>query len=229
MAKYFFFFFFIVNVISLEAQELTPAEIKKLKIKKISTITKNKYSDVSTHTEWLYDANGNDTAKYVGGKRVSYKIIIYNSQQQVTSITEYSGSDGKETQKTIFTYKSDGSFSSVNTDVQFGMKVTEVYDTKGRMLNLTIPDGSVIKCVYNTKGQVIKSFSIPKNGGVKFTNNYTYNNKGKLISLVNKGEYSSANTYQYDVKNLLQKKTTTFINESGEKEVTTETYTYSYD
>ena len=137
------------------------------------------------------------------------------------SITAFSNK-GEQTDKTILTYKPDGSFVAVNTDAQFGLKNTDVFDKKGSRLSHTVPDGSVHKYVYDAKGRLTKIFSIPRNGGVKFTRSYTYNTTGKVTAVKNTGDFAYSSTYEYDAKGLLKKITAISINES--KEITIGNY-----
>ncbi len=203
------------------------SEIKNNKIKKITVRSVEQGEDHPLITTWFYNENGDDTAYSENGDRRSYKVIGYNRKLQPLTVSRFFP-DGKEMDKTVFTYKSDGSSTSVNTDAEFGMKVTDSYDKKGNQLSHTIPDGTVTRYIYNAKGQLTSSYSIPVQGEKKSTSQYTYNAKGKLIASVNKGEYASSIVYQYDAKGLLKKEIISSLSPSGEKTVNTYEYEYEY-
>ena len=203
------------------------AEIKKLKIKKMIVYYGEKGKEGTSIASAYFDANGNDTADYTSGKRISYKVIEYDAMQRPKTIMAFSDKN-EQKDKTIFTYKTDGSFVAINTDTQFGLKNTDIFDKKGLQLTHTVPDGSVHKYVYNAKGQLSKVFSVPRNDGVKFTREYTYNAAGKLISSINKGDFPFSSTYEYDTKGLLKKVKSTSVNESSKKEISVQNYEYGY-
>jgi len=209
------------------AQVPEAAEIKNNKIKKITATYKYSGEPDIIVATYYYNENGDDTAYYDNGNRTYYNVIDYNRKLQPLTISKFFP-DGKAMDKTVFTYKPDGSFTSVNTDTQFGMKVTENYDKKGRLMSHSIPDGTVIKYVYNAKGQLTSSYSIPARGEKKATTSYTYNPKGKMISSATKGAFNSKITYEYDTKGLLKKSTSSSVSESGEKHVSTVEYDYGY-
>ena len=129
--------------------------------------------------------------------------------------------------KTIFTYKSDGSFTTVNTDVQFSLKVTGTYDKKGHQLTYSIPDGTVFKYTYNAKGQMISYYTIPVQGEKRITATFTYNAKGKMTASEKKEGYSSKTVNAYDTNGLLKKEIATWI-VSGERSISTKEYEYGY-
>ena len=209
------------------AQLPEASEIKKHKIKSLTANYKYSGEPDSIVTTYYYNENGDDTAYYDNGTRTYYKVIGYNRKLQPLTVTKFFP-DGKEIDKTGFTYKPDGSFTSLNTDTQFGMKVTDIYDKKGRIISHTIPDGTVIKYVYNAKGQLTSSYSIPATGEKKVTTSYIYNAKGKMISSSTKGASNSKSIYEYDAKGLLKKKISTSVSESGEKHMSTVEYEYGY-
>ncbi|MES2430493.1 MAG: hypothetical protein V4556_06110 [Bacteroidota bacterium] len=194
---------FIISI-NVFAQRPIPAEIKTKKIKKIITTHQEQGSEISTKSETYYDAQGNDTAEYSGGLRTWYYVIEYNKNVKPTKITEYNA-DGTQKGITIYSYKPDGSYTSTFTDEQFGMKDVDLYNKDGQILQSTIPDGTVIKYVYNSKKLLIKKFSIPKNGGVKFTEQFTYDAKNKMTSKKREGDYPGTEKYEYDSKGLLKK------------------------
>lgn len=208
------------------AQMPTAVEIKKLKIKKIVSQNQND-SSAAGRTEWYYNSNGDDTATYYYGTKSNYKIIEYDNKQRIKTIKTFS-STGFETETTIYTYKPDGSSVAVNTDKLYRLTNTTVFDTKGRETSLTVPDGSIRRSVYNTKGQLIKYYTEPKSDGVRINNTYTYNNKGKLVSKVSKGDYPSNITYEYDDNGLLKKSTVITTADADEKEVSVYLYSYEY-
>lgn len=185
------------------AQLPQTAEIKKLKIKKI-TRQEQANSSAAGSTVWFYNANGDDTAYYDYGSRAYYQTFEYDAKQRVKSIDRYSN-EGKHTEKTIFDYKIDGSFASKNTDTQYRMIYTSEFDKNGNLLKKTIPDGSVHLYEYNSKGLLVKVYSVPKRGSLEFTHIYTYNAIGKPIKIVKTGDYPSTSTYEYDTKGLLKK------------------------
>lgn len=224
--KFPFLIFMLCTGFNALAQKPTAAEIKKFKIKKITRQDEgNKTAE--GRTEWYYNSNGDDTATYNYGARSTYKTIIYDAKQRIKTITQFSDT-GAETEITEFTYKTDGSYTAVNKDKQYGMTYIDEYDVNGLKKQTTIPDGSVHHYVYNAKNQLVKLYSEPKNGGMEFTVVYTYNTKGNMITQVNKGEYSTNNTYEYDVKGLLKKATIKAGNDDEEKQVTVYVYSYAY-
>ena len=172
------FSLFTASIVS--AQQPTASEIKKLKIKKISSSEQGSNSK----TELYYDANGNDTVQYAYGIKSYYKTIEYDAKQRINSIKQFSA-EGEETESTVYTYNPDGSFTTLNKDKKYGLVNKEEYNKKGQIVSHTVPDGSIRHYEYNTKDQLIKLYSLPKNDGVKFTNTYTYNKAGKLISQEN--------------------------------------------
>jgi YD repeat-containing protein len=187
------------------AQEPTAAQIKAKKIKKL---TKQYSGDASLSPEvyiYYYDENGNDTALYMNGARYSYKTISYDkSGRRITE--ERFFASGSKMDKTIFTYNADGSFTSLNTDSQYGLKITEAYDKKGNLLYNTIPDGTVIKYSYNAKGQKLSMFSVPIKGEKKFAVTYAYGSDGKMISSSQKDPVTKT-TYEYGANGLFKKET----------------------
>ncbi len=208
------------------AQMPAATEIKKLKIKKI-TSQDQANSSAAGRTEWYYNNHGDDTATFRYGKRSNYKIIEYDTKQRIKTVKEFSDA-GAERETTVYTYKPDGSFVSVNTDKQFGMKNTIIYDTKGREISHTIPDGSIWHSVYNSKGQLIKFYAEVKNGGMEINNLYTYNAKGQMVKEEKKGEYQAVNTFEYDAKGLLKKSINTTGSDSDDKRITVYQYSYEY-
>ncbi len=216
---------FIITLLSssLLAQMPTEKEIKAKKIKKITIFGKEKGAESNTKTEYYYDAEGNDTARYDEGQRSSYKIIEYNTKRKPVKITDYAP-DGKETGVTTYTYKADGSSAATFTDTHFGMKNTYQYDKNGKILQFSIPDGSVVKYIYNSKGLLTKQYSIPSNGGVKYTTIYTYNAKNKMVLSKRTGDYASTGKYEYDKSTGLLIKTESISPEYS----STSTYEYSY-
>lgn len=212
----------LVFVNAVYAQLPTAIEIKENKIKRI-VILRNEATNPSL-VEWYYDDNGYDTAKYENGKRLNYKKIDYNTKNQPIKITQYSD-DGRLMDVSVYTYKPDNSFIIKNTDSQFGLVNTATYDKKKNIVKYTIPDGSEIKYVYNAKGKLVKSYSIPKNSGVKMTQTLTYNAKGKIEKSTTVGDYPGSITYQYNANGLLIK--TTSVG-NGESPDITDEYTYFY-
>lgn len=209
------------------AQAPDAAEIKNNKIKTITARYLIQGETDSMFTTYYYNENGHDTAYYENGARRYYNVIVYNKKLQPLTIEKFFP-DGSQIDKTVFIYKTDGSSTSVNTDKQFGMKVTESYDKKGHEVSHSIPDGTIIKYVYNAKGQLTSTYSIPVHGEKKISSTYTYNAKGKIISAVNKGGFNSRSVYVYDAKGLLKKIISTSANESGSSSVSTTEYEYGF-
>ena len=209
------------------AQAPNAAEIKNNKIKKITSRHKVKGETDAFVASHFYNENGDDTAYYENDIRKYYLVVGYNRKLQPLTIAKFFP-DGTAMDKTVFTYKPDGSSVSVNTDAQFGLKVTDTYDKKGHLMSETIPDGTVFKYVYNAKGQLTSTYSIPAQGDKKFTVSYSYNSKGKLIASTKKRDYSLKTVYEYDPKGLLKKQTLTSTGESGEKNMSTVEYEYGY-
>lgn len=224
--RYFFLLILIGFSGSSMAQMPTAAEIKAQKIKKI---TRQKVGDNSTagKTEWLYNANGDEIAMYSYGNRSYYNELEYDAKKRIKSIKKFAD-DGKERETTMYNYKPDGSFTTVNTDKAYGMTISTVYNSKGNPVSETIPDGSIRHSIYNSQGQLIKYYAVPKNDGMEFTNTYKYDKAGKLVSQVNTGEYGATMNYDYDAKKLLKKSTTTVVDEDGNKEITEYEYKYEF-
>ena len=214
---------FTAGIVS--AQLPTADEIKNLKIKKISWAEQP--SGDNSRTESYYDANGNDTAQYAYGRKSYYKTIEYDSKQRISSVKQFSA-EGEETENTIYTYKPDGSFITINKDKKYGLVNKEEYNKKGQKVSHTVPDGSIRLYEYNTKDQLVKLYSEPKNGGIKFTNTYNYNKAGKLVSQENTGEYPATYKYVYDDKGLLKKAIITTGNVAEGVVSTVYLYEYAY-
>lgn len=210
----------------LFAQFPSAPEIKKIKLKSIVISTESTDPGATKLSEIFYDANGNDTARYNDGVMASAKTIEYNQKQQPVKITHYDASH-MLTGTTEYKYKADNSFTTVYTDKTYGMKDVGVYDRLGKLVSFTIPDGSVKKYSYNTKGQLIKAYSIPRNEGVKMNTVYTYNAAGKLISSKSTGDYPGSDTYEYD-KNGLLKKSVSIYFIAGEKQTDKDSYQFKY-
>jgi len=211
--------------IFLSAQELTNAEIRKNKIRKITIYYGEKGKPGTNVSIFYYDANGYDTAQYNDGNRFQYKKNVYDANQRLTSVSVYSA-EGQLSEKSVYTYNADGSFSEENTDMSFGLKNIALCDKKGVPISRTLPDGSVHKYVFNANGQLIKLYSIPKNGGVKFSREYTYNAAGKVSASKNTGDFPFTSSYEYDGKGFLIRVNTTTKNESGGNDINHRYYEY---
>jgi len=209
------------------AQLPDAAGIKNKRIKKITSRHMSYGETDPIVVKKYFDENGNDTAYYENDVRKYYNVIVYDRMLRPLTISRFFP-DGSPMDKTVFTYKADGSFSSVNTDVQFGMKMTDIYDKKGKQLSHSIPDGTIIKYQYNAKGQLISDYTIPAKGEKKVTTTYTYNAKGKITGELYKGEGSSKAIYEYDTNGMLKKETRTSTSDTGEKHVSTVEYEYGY-
>lgn len=226
MKKYSFILTgFLLFTVSATAQELTNAEIRKNKIAKITIYYGEKGKPGTTVSVFYYDANGYDTAQYNDGNRYQHKNNVYDAGGRLTTVSVYSA-DGKLAEKSIYTYNADGSFSEENTDMVYGLKNIYRCDKKGVPLDRTIPDGSVHKYVFNAKGQITRFYSIPKNGGVKFSREYTYNAAGKLSAAKNTGDFPFTDSYEYNAKGFLIKVTITTKNEDGGKILNYRYYEY---
>lgn len=216
----------ILLVNSAIAQQPGAVQIKAKKIKKI-TVTYSGDSEITPVVYiYYYDQNGNDTSLYTSGTKYSYKTITYDNNGRKLTEEKFFAS-GAKMEKTIFTYKPDGSFTAVNSDAQFGMKVNEAYDKRGNLLSHTIPDGTIIKYTYNAKGQKTSMYSIPIKGEKKFTVTYSYGPDGRMISSSRKGDPNSKTVYEYDKNGLLKKETTT--TETGKSEKHKSYIEYSYE
>jgi hypothetical protein len=212
--------FIVLAFLSL-SQELTSAEIKKLKIKKIAVGTMMKGALVDGRHEVFYDANGNDTAVYIDGKKAGFKKIEYNKKNAPARIIAYD-KEGKITSVSTYTYKADGSYSISNKDAEFGLQNIYSHDKTGRLLQLQLPDGSVIKYVYSA-GRLVKRYSVSQKDGTRLMDIFTYDKKGKLAKQESSGEYPSSTTFEYDNSGLLKKMITVSEGESYVQE-----YAYAY-
>jgi YD repeat-containing protein len=219
----------VVCLVSINtfAQGPTAAEIKAKRIKSITTITT--YEDTATHPDKAivyYDASGYDTARYQNDIRKAYKKILYNRKGMPSLITEYTA-NGDEYEKTTYTYKPDGSYTTKNISSDYNFITTGEYDKKGNLISLTLPDGSVKKHTYNNKGRLTKAWTIPKNGGVTMVSTYTYNTKGQLIAQKTTGDFPSTSQYIYSSEGLLVRSSGTYVM-GGIQEKIQSTITYGY-
>jgi len=220
-----FFIAFLLFAISLSAQELTNAEIRKNRIRKITIYYGEKGKPGTNVSVFYYDANGYDTVQYNDGNRYQYKKNVYDAAQRLLSVSVYSA-EGQLAEKSVYTYNPDGSFSEENTDMAFGLKNIAKCDKNGVPVSRTLPDGSIHKYEFNAKGQLVKLYSIPNNGGVKFSRAYTYNAAGKLTASKNTGDFPFTSSYEYDAKGFLIKVSTTTKNESGGNDIGYRYYEY---
>ncbi len=217
------FSLFTAGIVS--AQQPTAEEIKNLKIKKISLAEQQGFAD--SKTELYFDANGNDTAGYAFGIKSYSKTIEYDEKQRINAIKVFSA-EGEETESTVYTYNPDGSFTTLNKDKKYGLVNKGEYNKKGQIVSHTVPDGSIKHYEYNANDQLIKLYSEPKNDGIKFTNTYTYNKAGKLISQEDTGDFPATSTYVYDDKGLLTKAIITTGNVTEGVVSTIYIYEYSF-
>lgn len=215
----------LLFTVSATAQELTNAEIRKNKIRKITIYYGEKGKPGTNVSVFYYDANGYDTAQYNDGNRYQYKKNVYDAGRRLMSVSVYSA-EGKLAEKSVYSYNADGSSSEENTDMMFGLKNIARCDKKGVPLDRTLPDGSVHKYVFNAKGQMTRFYSIPKNGGVKFSREYTYNAAGKLTAAKNTGDFPFTDSYEYNDNGFLIKVTISTKNESGGNDLNYRYYEY---
>lgn len=206
----------------------TAQEIKKFKISKITRLYVTNGEEAVQKNEIWYDGNGNDTAEYTGAelyRRVKYE---YNEKDHAISRTRF-GADGKETETSVYNYKSDGSYTISNTDKNFGMTDLTYCDKSGKTTKMVSPDRTERIYSYDAKGRLLKIKSKPNDsGGVVTDIQYTYNAKGQLIKEVNKGDYKWTKSYTYNAKGLIAKtKTNTITDDVADPEVTV-TYEYEF-
>lgn len=221
------FYLLVLYILPVHAQKPTPSDIIKWKIKKM--IVRGN----SDTTVFVYDSNGRDTAEWENGKLLIRKEITYKNITVGKTISKVMpiliktfSSNGQLQLTKIFSYKSDGSYSTKETDAHFGMTNTGKYDKEDKILQYVIPDGSVYKYQYDTKGRLTKMYSVPAKGGIKFNAAYRYNSKDQMIEIKGFEEYQGHITqYEYDTNGLLQKEK--IMDENGQ-EVLSE-YHYSYE
>lgn len=211
---------------NLVAQKPSAAEIKKHKIKKI-TRQDQENKTATGRVEWYYNSQGDDTATYYYGKRTNYKTIEYDEKNRIKTVKEFSDA-GAERETTIYTYKADGSFVSVNTDKQYGMSIRDEYNSKGLKISSVIPDGSVHRYEYNHKSQLVKKYAEPRNGGMEFTFTYRYNAKGQMTEEISTGDFPSKSKFEYNEKGLLKKSTISEGPDSEEPEIRVYLYEYRF-
>lgn len=212
---------------NLQSQPPTAAELKLKKIKKVTISTRYQEAETTSTAIIFYDENGNDTARYDGASRTYYKKIQYNRQLKPFIITVCSNA-GDTTDIITNTYKPDGSYTSTSTDKQYGFITASQYDKKGNLMQVLIPDGSIKKYNYNAKGELIKAFTIPKNGGVKLITIYSSNSNGKIATAKTSGDYKNSWKYTYGANNLLGLAIYTAWLSGEETETSIDTYVYGY-
>jgi YD repeat-containing protein len=183
-------------------------DIKKLKINRMTQLSKTGEGTEPHKTEHFYDRQGNDTAWYIGGSLQSRAVFSFDSKGRPVKRIKYNG-EGSESETGIYSYQPDGGWKITNSDKTYGMKDYAWYDKKGNMLKSQSPDGAQRIYSYDAKGNLssVKTKAGP-NGGTNVSLKYTYNSKGQLIKEVSDGEYKWTTDYTYDAKGLLIRSTT---------------------
>jgi antitoxin component YwqK of YwqJK toxin-antitoxin module len=194
--------------ITVLAQEVTAAEIKTRKIKKKTTVTTATDPNYNPTVVYYYDAEGNDTAVYVNGGLMRTKVIKYNTDGKLVSITAY-GFDKKPKELTSYSYKPDGGFTEIIKTSGSKRIVTSIYDRNSRMLRSRISGESRISCRYDKNGHLIKQLAFSTSGALLSTTVYRYDTTGKLTGTATTGERANTDVYEYD-DGLLKKVTMTF-------------------
>lgn len=220
--------FFISLVSSSVFAQLSPLEIRKWKISKITRLSVTKGDESVQKNEIWFDANGNDTAEYNGTQLYRRTKYEYNPKDQVISRTRF-GANGNESETAVYNYKGDGSCTISNTDKSFGMTDLTYCDKAGKTMKTVSPDRSERIYSYDAKGKLLKIKSKPSdNGGVIADIQYTYNANGQLIKEVSKGDYKWTSLYSYNAKGMIVKVKRNAVTDGVADPEVTVTYEYEF-
>lgn len=208
----------------------TPEEIKKYKIASAAETCSFKEDGVPqkfTYTAF-YDRNGNDTA-YYHDKLCIYRKIYTQDDSNRISMVIMQDKDGKESERTEYTYEANGNYSTKNRHKVFEAVIIKWYDKTGRLLKQQRDEETTLIYKYNSKGQVMQVVTkfIPGGKGEIEHLKYTYNSKGQCIKEQSLGTYPWVKTLFYDTKGVLIKTITTG-KEAGQTYTTTNTYQYTF-
>lgn len=207
--------------------QYTPQEIKKNRISKITESSVTAGNPEQAKHETLYDANGYDTAEYLGSAIYRLTKYEYNEKGQIIKRSRYDG-NRKETETAVYYYKSDGSYTVSNTDKDFGMTDLTYYDRSGKITKTRSPDGTERIYTYDAKGRLLTIKSKSNNGGVVTDLQYSYNSKGQLIKEMSKGDYKRTKTYNYNSKGLITKSKSNSVTDGIADPEVTVSYEYSF-
>ncbi len=208
----------------------TPEEIKKYRIASAAETCSFKEDGVPqkfTYTAY-YDRNGNDTA-YYHGKLCIYRKIYTQDDSNRISMVIMQDKDGKESERTEYTYEANGNYSTKNRHKVFEDVIIKWYDKTGRLLKQQRDEETILIYDYNAKGQLIQVMTKPgpnSKGEIEHLK-YTYNNKGQCIKEQSLGTYPWVKTLFYDAKGVLIKTITTG-KEAGQAYTNTNTYQYTF-
>jgi YD repeat-containing protein len=207
--------------------QYTPLEIKKNRISKIKELSVTAGNREPARHETLYDANGNDTAEFLGPAMYRRTKYEYNEKGQIIKRNRYDGS-GKEMETAVYNYKPDGSYTISNTDKDFGMTDLTYYDRWGKITKTKSPDGTERMYTYDAKGRLLTIKSKSDNGGVITHLQYNYNPRGQLIKEISKGDYKWAKTYTYNAKGLITKSKNNSVTDGVVDPEVTVSYEYEF-
>lgn len=245
-------FSFILSLLTVPvfAQQVTTADIKKHRIRKITETTAGQYGTTSRF--WIYDRKGYDSLQSNSDDTSTFYYTFKKGKLAEKRVALSQKPDRDHVDTYTYAYSADGSYTITYRDGAFGMKSYEWYDAKGRMTRSQSPDGNTTSYKYNAAGKLLSVVSDGKNNGIKVNHKYSYNSKGllakkesntdgnksevnylydakgRLVKETQKGgwegeESETVSTFEYNEKGLLKK----IITQQGE-EVTTITYKYEY-
>jgi hypothetical protein len=251
MRIYFFTIIFLFDTFFGKAQS-SKEEITKYHIYKV---TENTFIDdsLSETTTTYYDKQGNVFKETWGRLEKNIENTYENNRLKKVVYYEF---NGKEEQTIEYLYNPDGSYMTISTEKNFGLKNYEWYGTNGDIIKSFPLNGDtvfykynkqgklesilsdankkktkiIMKCSYDTKGRLIKVQMQSDN--FKGTEEHEYDVKGKLIktshrTIVFGNTNLSVTTYKYNEKGLLAKEITM---ESAERAKTTTTIIlYEYE
>jgi len=186
---------YLSNTIDLPTQISRPSISTARKSSNNTTITYNAQNNPLTITH---------SGHAPGGTAISRQITFaYNLFGQVTSF------DGPRTDVsdiTTFAYfecttgGACGHLSSI-TDSLGHVTTFNAYDAHGRVLEMTDPNGLKTNYIYDLRGRVLSVTQTPA-AGIGRTTQYTYDNAGNLIQVINPDGVTLA--YTYDAANDLR-------------------------
>ena len=208
----------------------TPNEFKKFRIASAAETCSFKEDGVPqkfTYTAY-YDRNGNDTAYYHDELCIYRKIYTLDENNRIAMLIMYD-KDGKEREKTEYTYEANGDYSTKSYHKLFDAVTIKWFDKTDRLLKEQRDEETTLIYDYNSKGQLIqvKTKPGPNSKGEIEHLKYTYNNKGQCIKEQSLGTYPWVKTLFYDAKGMLTKTITTG-KEAGVAYTNTNTYQYTF-
>jgi YD repeat-containing protein len=177
---------------------------EEIKKHRIRQVTEKRMIGENSQTEtWVYGTKGYDSIQISNGEIEKIKNE-FKSGKLIRKT--HSDSAGKAADIYEYKYKPDGSYMVTYTDPQFKMKSFEWYNSKGNIIKSQSPDGNTTNYTYDGKGRLLSVVSDGKNDGLKINNKYTYNTNGQLVK---KDRNTNNNLvtviYEYDAQGRLIK------------------------